>query len=242
MKNISFYILSLLSVLMLASCSKHEGSVAPKRSIQFVYQIESLVDSRAFAKDYFYDGDRIYISATFTLDNGSTKKDEVATVLNGIISTTMEWPEDATEATFTAWFASNDLPDDTGIITTSLHQDILKTVATANSPDVPIKLDFQHSLIRVVVSGILKDETLTVSSPSGTDGVVAFDTRLLDSDPLVCSENGVSVTLSANDNIFYLQQWTQSLTLQSNKGTEEQVITCPSNLDPGKSYHIILRP
>lgn len=242
MKHTLLFILYLVLILPLASCSSNEMPVPQSPTIQFSCQIEPLTGARASGKDYFYNGDRIYISATFTINGGSTTRHtEMATVVNGLIPTTMKWPENATAGSFTAWFAGNTAPDDNGILTTDPFNDLLKATASVNTPGEIIQLIFRHSLIRIVISGIQKDETLTVSSPSGSDGISSFDTNLASDDSPFTYGNGISLTLTASKNTFYLQQWGQPLTLHSDKVTADQTIDCPENITGGKSYHILFR-
>lgn len=242
MKQISLFILLALLVMVSVSCGNDDVS-HPSPNIQFSCRIVTATDSRSSEKNYFYEGDKIYVAAAFTLDDGTSKQEyRTATVSNGLITTTMEWPENATSANFDAWFAGNADADDNGILPTNLHNDILKaTVSVNNSHDI-IPLIFQHSLIRVIITGIEKDETITVSSTSGTDGVISFNTDLSAGNPLACSENGISLTLTSDENGFYLQNWTQPLTLQSNKVTTKKEIPCPeSTAEIGKSYIILFR-
>lgn len=244
MKHTFLFILNLLFVATFISCTDSEEAVYMPRNIQFSYNIASRTDARNSGKNYFYEGDRIYISATFTLDgSNSIKQTEVATITDGLIPTTMEWPENATGGTFTAWFAGNSLPDESETIAINPRNDLLKTTVSVTAPEENIKLVFQHALIRIIVTGIQKDEILTVSSPAGTDGIVSFDTNLSSEDnPLASDNNGISLTLAADDNTFYLQQWTQPLTLQSDKAETSQSITCPDiAAATGKSYTIIFR-
>lgn len=242
MKHTFLIILNSVLILLLAACRSNEVPVPQSPAIQFSCQIEPPTGARATGKDYFYDGDRIYISATFTINGGNTTQlTEVATVINGRIPTTMKWPENAIAGSFTAWFASNSLPDENGILATDPFNDLLKATISVNAPEDHIQLNFRHSLIRIVVSGIQKDETLSLSSPSGSDGIVSFDTNLTSDDsPFTCG-NGISLTLTTGKNTFYLHQWGQPLTLHSDKVTGDQVIDCPTDIAEGKSYHIIFR-
>lgn len=246
MKQTLIFILNLWAIMAVTSCSNHEDALPVSRKIRFSYTIEPMAGIRSTTgKDYFYNGDRIYISATFTLnEGGTTQQTEVVTVSEGTIPTTIVWPEDATNGIFTAWFAGNELPDEnTGILTTDMRSDILKATTQEVTPEKDIILDFKHELIRIIITGIQKDETLTVSSASGSDGVVSFDTNnLLSGNSPLTSGNSISLTLTASDNTFYLQQWTQSLTIQSDKGAQEQTVTCPSDIAAGKSYTILFRP
>ncbi len=242
MKHTFLIILNSVLILLLAACSGDEVPVPQSPAIQFSFEIEPPAGTRATGKDYFYDGDRIYISATFTINGGNDiRLTEMATVVNGRIPTTMKWPENATAGSFTAWFAGNSLPDENGILATDPFNDLLKATISVNAPEDHIQLNFRHSLIRIVISGILKDETLSLSSPSGSDGIVSFDTNLpSDDSPFTCG-NGISLTLTAGKNTFYLYQWGQPLTLHSDKVTEDQTIGCPTGIAEGKSYHIIFR-
>lgn len=243
MKYISLIILVLLISMIPISCSTHEEVPVRSQTIQFSYRIEPTTDARSSEKNYFYDGDIIYLAATFALTGGNEYQEfKVAKVNNGLITTTMEWPQNATTGNFIAWFADNSDPNDNGILTINLHNDILKAVALVNNPNDIIPLNFQHSLMRIVITGIEKDETITVSSTSGTDGVISFNTDLSIGHPLICSEKGISITLTPDDNSFYLQNWTQPLILQSNKVTSPKTIPCPeSPAAIGKSYVILFR-